>query len=72
MLIRYAILALSIAVLGPSPAAAQKLNYLREIIDLPELLPPPPGPDSQALKDDIAGVMFLAGNFLSAQILPLK
>jgi len=33
------------------------LNYLREIINLPELLPPPPAPDSQAFHDDLAGVM---------------
>jgi acid phosphatase (class A) len=57
MMIRYAVLAFLIAVLGAAPASAQKLNYLTQIIDLPELLPPPPGPDSQALKDDIAGVM---------------
>ena len=56
MLIRHAILALLIAVLGASPAAAQKFNYLTKVIDLPELLPPPPAPDSQALKEDIAGV----------------
>jgi acid phosphatase (class A) len=57
MLIRNALLALVIAVLGASPASAQKLNYLTEIINLPELLPPPPAPDSQAFKDDLAGVM---------------
>ncbi len=57
MFIRYAILALLLAVFGATPASAQKLNYLTEIINLPELLPPPPAPDSQALKDDLAGVM---------------
>src|SRR4029079_4380574 len=57
MLIRNALLALVIAVLGASPASAQKLNYLTEIINLPELLPPPLAPASQAFKDDLAGVM---------------
>jgi len=56
MLIRYAMLAVSIVVIGAAPASAQKLNYLTKVIDLPELLPPPPAPGSQALKDDIAGV----------------
>jgi hypothetical protein len=57
MLIRFAMLALLIAALGVSPASAQKLNYHREFIYLPELLPPPPAPDSQAFHDDLAGVM---------------
>ena len=42
MLIRTATLALLIAVLGAAPASAQKLNYLAQVIDLTELIPPPP------------------------------
>ena len=58
MFIRYAILALLLSALGAAPAWAQKLKLpYPQIIDLPELIPPPPAPDSQALKDDLAGVM---------------
>ena len=45
MLIRYAILALLLAVLGAAPAWAQpapKLTYLDKLIDMTELIPPPP------------------------------
>ena len=57
MLIRYATLALLVSVLGAPPAWAQKMNYLREVIDLTELIPPPPSPGSDAQKHDLAGVM---------------
>ena len=59
LIIRYATLALLIAVLGAPPAWAQKMNYLGQIIDLTELIPPPPPPDSQAWKEDLLGVMEL-------------
>ena len=57
MLIRTATLALLIAVLGAAPASAQKLNYLAQIIDLTELIPPPPPRDSEAWKQDLAEVL---------------
>jgi hypothetical protein len=50
MLIRYAMLALVISVLGAAPASAQKMNYLGQIIDMTELIPPPPPRDSEAQK----------------------
>lgn len=58
-MIRYATLALLICVLGTPPASAQpapKLTYLDQVIDLTELLPPPPPVDSEAWKEDLAGV----------------
>jgi len=60
MLIRYATLALLISALGAPPAwaqNAQKMNYLGQIIDMTELIPPPPPPDSEAWKQDLAGVL---------------
>jgi acid phosphatase (class A) len=57
MLIKTAALALLIAVLGAAPASAQKLNYLAQIIDLTELIPPPPPRDSEAWKQDLAEVL---------------
>ena len=60
MLIRYATLALLISALGAPPACAQnaqKMNYLGQIIDMTELIPPPPPPDSEAWKQDLAGVL---------------
>src|SRR5436189_4753707 len=68
MLIRHATLALLIAVLGAPPASAQKLNYLSQIIDVPELIPPPPPSDSQAFKDDLLGVMEAQENRTEAQL----
>jgi acid phosphatase (class A) len=57
LIIRYATLALLISALGAPPAWAQKFNYLSQIIDLTELLPPPPPLDSEAFKEDLAGVI---------------
>jgi len=55
-------------VLGAPPASAQKLNYLSQIIDVPELIPPPPPSDSQAFKDDLLGVMEAQENRTEAQL----
>jgi acid phosphatase (class A) len=39
------------------PAPAPKLNYLAQIIDLTELIPPPPPSGSTAWKQDLDGVL---------------
>jgi acid phosphatase (class A) len=60
MLIRYAILALLLSALGAAPASAQpapKATYLDKLIDMTELIPPPPPIDSDAWKEDLAGVL---------------
>src|SRR5262249_17312918 len=54
---RYATLVLLVSVLGAAPASAQKLNYLTQIIDIPELIPPPPPPGTDAFKEDLADVI---------------
>ena len=66
MLIRYATLALEISVLGAPPAWAQKMNYLGQIIDMTELIPPPRG--SEAQKQDLLGVMEVQENRTEAQV----
>ena len=62
MLIRYATLTLLIAVLGAPPAWAQKMNYLGQVIDMTELIPPPPPLDSDAWKKDLQEVMEMQEN----------
>ncbi len=68
MLIRYTALALLISVLGTLPASAQKMNYLRQVIDLTELIPPVPPRDSTTWKEDLAGVLELQENRTEAQV----
>ena len=68
MLIRYATLALLIAVLGAAPASAQKMNYLGQIIDMTELIPPPPPRDSEAWKQDLLEVMEMQENRTEPQV----
>lgn len=70
MLTRYVILALTIVAFGASQASAQnqKLNYLDQIIDLPTFLPPPPLPDSEAFKEDLAGVIEAQENRTDAKM----
>jgi acid phosphatase (class A) len=70
-MIRYATLALLICVLGAPAASAQpapKLTYFDQIIDLTELLPPPPPVDSEAWKEDLAGVVEAQENRTDAQL----
>ena len=57
MVIRYAAAALLICALGAPPAAAEKLNYLPQIIDMTELIPPPPPPGSDAQRIDLGDVI---------------
>ena len=71
MLIKYATLALLVSVLGGPPAWAQnapKMNYLGQIIDLTELIPPPPPRDSEAWKQDLAEVLEMQENRTEAQV----
>ena len=71
MLIRYATLALLICVLGGAPAWAQtapKMNYLGQVIDLTELIPPPPPRESEAWKQDLAEVLEMQQNRTDAQV----
>ena len=70
-MIRFVRLALLISVLGAAPAWAQtapKLNYLTQIIDLTELIPPPPPRDSEAWKQDLAEVLEIQENRTEAQV----
>src|SRR4051812_39416470 len=70
MLVRYASFALLVAVLctGPAsaqntgPAAAEKLTYLSRIIEMPQFIPPPPAPDSEAAKEDLDEVSIAQDN----------
>ena len=70
MLIRHATLTLFIAVFGAVPAwrDAQKMNYLGQIIDMTELIPPPPLRDSEAQKQDLLGVMEVQESRTEAQV----
>lgn len=69
MLIRYASLVLSICLLSSPPAwAEKKLNYLSEIIDLVELIPPPPPIGTEAYTRDLAGVIELQETRTKPQI----
>jgi acid phosphatase (class A) len=69
-MMRYATLALLVCVVGaPSAWAqnAQKMNYLGQLIDMTEFIPPPPR-DSEAWKEDLAGVMEMQENRTEAQV----
>ena len=68
MLIRYATLAAVIAVLGAAPASAQKMNYLGQVIDMTELLPPPPPANSEAQELDLADVIAMQEKRTDAQV----
>ena len=62
MLIRYATIALLTSMFGATLVSAQsasKMNYLGQVIDLTELIPPPPPADSEAWKEDLAAVLEL-------------
>src|SRR5688572_10594527 len=70
-MIRFIGMALLISTLGAAPAWAQtapKLNYLTQIIDLTELIPPPPPRESEAWKQDLAEVMEIQENRTEAQV----
>ena len=68
MLIRFATLALLISVLGAPSAWAQKMNYLGQLIDMTELIPPPPPRDSEAWKEDFDGVMQMQADRTEPQV----
>jgi acid phosphatase (class A) len=68
MFIRFATLGLLISMLGAPPAWAQNLNYLGQIIDLTELIPPAPPPNSIAQRDDLADVIEMQEKRTDAQI----
>jgi acid phosphatase (class A) len=71
MLIRYAAMALLLSALAAAPASAQpapKLTYFDQVIDMTELIPPPPPIDSEAWKEDLAGVMEAQENRTDAQV----
>lgn len=61
-------LALLVCVLGTPAAWAQKLNYLAQVIDLTEFIPPPPPPNSIAWKHDLADVLHAQENRTEAQV----
>jgi acid phosphatase (class A) len=68
MLIRYVTLAAVIAVLGAAPASAQKMNYLNQVIDMTELVPPPPPANSEAQELDLADVISMQEKRTDAQV----
>ena len=70
-MMRYATLALLVCVVGAPPTwaqNAQKMNYLGQLIDMTEFIPPPPPRDSEAWKEDLAGVMEMQENRTEAQV----
>ena len=44
------------------------MNYLGQIIDMTELIPPPPPRDSEAQQQDLLGVMEVQENRTPAQV----
>lgn len=67
-MIRHATLALLICLFGAPPAFAQKMNYLGQMIDLTELIPPPPPRDSAAWKQDLDEVLGMQDSRTEAQV----
>ena len=61
-------LALIVLLACAVPAAAQKMNYLEAIIDLTELIAPPPPPNSPQAKLDLADVIQMQENRTEAQV----
>lgn len=68
MRLRHATLALMLAVLAAPPAGAQQLNYLRAVIDLTELIPPPPPADSLEQREDLADVIAMQEKRTEGQV----
>ena len=68
MFIRFTTLALLISMLGAAPVWAQKPNYLGQMIDLTELVAPPPPPDSMAYREDLADVIEMQEKRTEAQV----
>jgi acid phosphatase (class A) len=71
MLKKCAALALFISMLGTPPAWAQpapKLTYFDQVIDVTELIPPPPPVNSEAWKEDLNGVLEAQENRTEAQV----
>jgi acid phosphatase (class A) len=68
VLIRFAILVLLAFTLSVPSASAQKMNYLSGIIDLTELIPPPPPTGSEAFKVDLADVIEMQEKRTDAQV----
>jgi acid phosphatase (class A) len=68
MFIRFATLGLLISMLGAAPVWAQKPNYLGQMIDLTELVAPPPPPDSMAYREDLADVIEMQEKRTEAQV----
>jgi acid phosphatase (class A) len=70
-MIRYATLALLLSALGTAPAWTQpapKLTYFDQVIDVTELIPPPPPVDSEAWQDDLRGVVDAQQNRTNEQV----
>ena len=65
---RYLAQATLLCMLAASPAWAQKMNYLDQLIDLTELIPPPPPADSVASKHDLADVIIMQESRTEAQV----
>lgn len=61
-------LALALVTLGASPLSAQKLNFLDAVIDLTELIPPPPPSNSAQARMDLAEVIQMQENRTEPQV----
>jgi acid phosphatase (class A) len=69
MILRITALALLISVAAmPQASAQQKFNYLSQIIDIPELVPPPPPEGSEAFKQDLHEVIEIQERRTEAQV----
>jgi len=68
MLTKYVSVALLVSVLSTSAAWAQKLNYLSDIIDIPQLIPPPPLRNSPEEKRDLDEVLEFQENRTEIQL----
>jgi len=50
------------------PAAPEKLSYLSRVIEMPEFIPPPPAPDSEAAQEDLDEVTIAQDNRTEAKL----
>jgi acid phosphatase (class A) len=63
----YALCAGSASAQNTGPAAPERLSYLSRVIEIPEFIPPPPAPDSEAAQEDLDEVTIAQSNRTEAK-----